>query len=140
MKLFFERRYAAAQIAPAAFARSKYCFRHPGRAALAQLTGHSHTIKVITAHINHIDVFRRRLLRTAPIDEVESRRINERLVSRIRNYVQLFSQAPDREIAMSFATEFERGIRAIAESGYEDKVTPIDIPDFSGIRAADRDA
>lgn len=119
MKTFFNKRYVSAGITPVKFAVSKYCFRHAGTSVLAQPRGQSHTIKVITAHINHIDLFRRRLLgKPWWTDSHERVRVNQLLVERIRKYVDLLNESLDIDVARSFAVQFERPIQAIAKSGY----------------------
>jgi hypothetical protein len=121
MKTFFNKRYIPAGFNAMKFATSKYCFRHAGSSALAQARGQSHTIKVITAHINHIDLFRRRLLAKPWWTHSRDRdraHINQLLVERIRRYVDLLSEALDIEVARSFAAQFEKPIQAIAKSGY----------------------
>jgi energy-coupling factor transporter ATP-binding protein EcfA2 len=126
MKTFFDTRYVAAGITAHKFPASIYCFRHPGMVKVAKKTGHSHTIKIVTAHIDYIDWFRRRLLSRFDSDDTDVRHVNELLVSRIRKYAQLLRQAPDRDIANSFEEQFERAALGIARSNYADRTTPIE--------------
>jgi hypothetical protein len=140
MRLFFAKRYVPAGITAAKFAASKYCFRHAGTSPLAQTRGQSHTIKVISAHINHIDLFRRRLL-WAPrwSDTGERVRVNQLLVERIRKYVELLNDALDLDVAKSFAAQFERPIQMIVDSGYTDCETEIKLEhDEESYRSAPR--
>lgn len=131
MKKFFDRKYTTIRkMNVESFPRSKYCFRHPGDSRVARPTGHSHTIKVLTAHIGYLDLFRYDLI-NRPGAESLVPKINEALVSRIRSYVKLFSHALDRGPALSFADQFERPIAIIEQSGHSDRTTRIELERFS---------
>ena len=108
MKNFFDSRYRAIGINPEDFPTSKYCFRHFGRAEMPRYAGgHSHTIRVVTAHVNYIDELRRRILLDKNLPESEVRRINEGVVQRIQSYAQVLELAIDQEQAESFQKKFE---------------------------------
>jgi hypothetical protein len=125
MKKFFDRKYTAMRkMNVDSFPRSKYCFRHAGDSRVARPTGHSHAIKVLTAHIGYLDLFRYDLINRTGADAMVAK-INEALVRRIRSYVKLFTHALDRGAAGLFAEQFERSIGIIEQSGYTDRTTRI---------------
>jgi hypothetical protein len=126
MKMFFDKRYLAEGITPARFARSCYCFRHPGTARVATSSGHSHTIKIITAHIDYIDAFRLNLLRSSGLEGDLLRSVNRSLVARIEKYVGLLNHALDVGAPTLFKEQFEHAIQTIAKDDYNDCKTRIE--------------
>jgi len=135
MKKFFDSRYAAVMPAEK-FPSSVYCFRHTGAVRLATKKGHSHAIKIVTAHIDYIDSFRLQFVGQVSAPDVR-RRINESLVSRIERYVQMLALAPDTEVAGRFRDQFNHAIQSIRNSGYNDISTRIE---REGPRARDEAA
>jgi hypothetical protein len=126
MKKLFDSRYQAIGVTSENFSTSNYCFRHLGRVELPrQAGGLSHTIRIITTHVNYIDELRRRILADKTLDNAEVTRINEAIVLRIRRYVQLLQHAVDPELADVFAQKFESHTKVI-ERNLLDRETAID--------------
>jgi len=130
MKLFFERRYTSLpNISAENFPTSKYCFRHEGLSRVAQASGRSHTFKIVSSQRDYLERFRYGLIHRPDLDESTCQRINERLVTRIKKYVNLLDHAPDAATNLEFANELKRRIRTIEESAYTDRTTRIRLED-----------
>lgn len=128
MKKFFDRKYTTMRnMSVETFPRSNYCFRHEKDVRVARPTGHSHTIKILTAHIGHLERLRTDLLSRVYLEPESVKKINTALVRRIREYLKLFAHALDQGPAMSFASQFERSVVAIEQSGYTDRTTRIEL-------------
>lgn len=126
MKRFFDRSYTSLpHMSAELFPTSNYCFRHEGMARVARIRGHSHTIKIVTAHRDYLDRFRVGLINRPELDEQTWQRINELLVTRIKKYVNLLRRAPDSAAGEEFARSGERCIKIIEASDYKDRTTRI---------------
>lgn len=136
MAKFFESRYKPAGITADKFPFSKYCFRHQKKSKHAKTAGHSHTIKIVTQHIDYLEQYRERLLKSER-DEEERRALNKALVSRVERYVELLAKAPDQKTATIFWDEFRTAIDTIVAKDYKDWTTRIVLDPKSGYDPGD---
>jgi hypothetical protein len=118
MRKFFDSHYGGVRVTGEDFPRSPYCFRHQGKARVAAVVGQSHTISLVTSHIDYIDHFRWHLFHgKKPLiaDPDEVKRVNDLLCDVLIKYVELLFVAPDEDEATRLAETFLKKIDLIRQ-------------------------
>lgn len=100
---FYKKRIEyAINLKPENFIASDYCFKFFGGDEIARRTGMFYTLRVLTAHVGYIEIFRCWILEKSKYTKEIRKEVNSRIIFYLEKYLKLINEDPDPQSSIFY--------------------------------------